>query len=54
MTFIDIGKLSKYPRTFVNVVFECPSSWKDRLTLTNWNGQKGGDFLLSRVRWMGN
>ena len=30
------------------------SSWKDWLTLTNWNGLKGDDFLSSRVRWMGN
>ena len=44
-------------KVIMSLVFarqEFTSSWKDWLTLTNWNGQKGGDFLMSRVRWMGN
>ena len=28
--------------------------WEDWLTLANWNGRKGGDFLMSRVRSIGN
>ena len=30
------------------------SSWSGCKTLTNWNGQKGGDFSKSSLIWVGN
>ena len=39
---------------FPSIYWNITSSWKERHTLANCNGQKEVDFLLSRLTWVGN